>query len=103
MISGTRCEKHKGARERRRTLQRGTARQRGYTTEHDRTRAELLPGAYGQPCPRCGDPMLPGQDLDLGHSVALAVDPSSKADRIEHSSCNRSAGTKSRRRNRGGA
>ncbi|QIM20549.1 hypothetical protein G7075_04350 [Phycicoccus sp. HDW14] len=36
--------------------------------------------------------MLQGQDLDLGHSVDLAVDPAAKADRIEHASCNRSAG-----------
>lgn len=66
-------------------------------SEHQKTKERLLPHAYGKPCPRCGEPMLKGQDLDLGHTVDLADDPTSKGDRIEHASCptgggNRSAG-----------
>jgi len=68
---------------------RGTARARGYDARHDATRRRLLPQAYGQPCPRCGEPMMPGQRLDLGHTVALRVDPTARGDRIEHSDCNR--------------
>lgn len=63
-----------------------------YGIEHQRTRALLLPEAYGRPCPRCGLPMLRGQDLDLGHSTDLAFDPQAKGDRIEHAACNRRAG-----------
>jgi hypothetical protein len=63
-----------------------------YGREHEATRARLLPAAYGTPCPRCGEPMLPGQELDLGHSTDRAVDPSAAGDRIEHASCNRAAG-----------
>ncbi len=62
--------------------------------EHQQTKARLLPFAYHKPCPKCGELMLPGQDLDLGHSVDLAVDPNSKGDQIEHADCNRSAGAK---------
>lgn len=36
--------------------------------------------------------MLEAQDLDLGHSVDFVTDPNAKGDRIEHRSCNRSAG-----------
>jgi len=72
-----------------RDARRGTARQRGYDTDHDAVRAALLPHAYGQPCPRCGEPMRPDQDLDLGHSVDLRLDPHARGDRIEHASCNR--------------
>lgn len=35
--------------------------------------------------------MLEGQALDWGHSVPRSVDPTSRADRVEHSACNRSA------------
>lgn len=72
--------------------QRPTARHRGYNHDHDQLRATLLPHAYGRACPRCGQPMLPGQALDLGHSVARAHDPHARGDRIEHARCNRSAG-----------
>lgn len=65
-----------------------------YGREHEETKARLLPDAYNTPCPRCGKIMLRGQDLDLGHSVDLAVDPNAKGDQIEHASCNRSAGAK---------
>lgn len=55
-----------------------------YGAEHRRRRELALREAYGQPCPRCGEPMLKGQALDFGHSTDLAYDPASKADRIEH-------------------
>lgn len=60
--------------------------------EHQKTRERLLPFAYNTPCPRCRELMLRGQDLDLGHSVDLEDDPNAVGDRIEHTSCNRSAG-----------
>jgi hypothetical protein len=85
----SRCPDHQRRHE---AARKPSARQRGYDAEHDRTRAHLLPLAYGKPCPRCGQPMLPGQALDLGHRVARAVDPHCRADRMEHASCNRSAG-----------
>jgi hypothetical protein len=71
--------------------QRGSFRER-YGPEHRATRRRLLAAAYGQPCPRCHEPMLEGQALDLGHSTDRAIDPLAPGDRIEHSSCNRAAG-----------
>ena len=67
---------------------------RPYGREHQQRRAQMLPEAIGMPCRRCGKPMLPGQALDAGHpdGRALAQDPSSVADAIEHASCNRAAG-----------
>ena len=63
-----------------------------YGAEHQRRRAELLPLAIGTPCPRCGEIMTEYDDLDLGHSVDLMIDKNAIGDRIEHASCNRSAG-----------
>ena len=63
-----------------------------YGAEHQRIREALLPQAWGTPCPRCGETMFETDDLDLGHSVDLAVDPHAVGDRIEHASCNRAAG-----------
>lgn len=91
-LPGGRCDEHRRLHEATRRAHRPTARQRGYDAAHERLRAQLLPLAYGTLCPRCGLPMLPGQDLDLGHTVARSVDPTSRADRIEHAHCNRSAG-----------
>jgi len=39
----------------------------GYGSKHQKLRRQLLPQAYGQPCSRCGLPMLPGQALHLDH------------------------------------
>jgi hypothetical protein len=86
-----RCDGCASEWHRRRDGRRGNARARGYDHRHDATRARLLPLAYGMLCPRCGEPMLPGQDLDLGHSTSLRVDPTSRADRMEHADCNRGA------------
>lgn len=87
VAAGGRCAAHRQQYEQ----QRGCRHQRGYDSTHEQTRRRLLPAAYGQPCPRCHKPMLPGQDLDLGHSIPLRIDPTSRADRIEHASCNRGA------------
>lgn len=71
---------------------RGSARQRGYDKAHERRRVELLPEAEGKPCPRCEQPMHSWQRLQLGHTRDRAIDPSSRADRIEHADCNELAG-----------
>jgi hypothetical protein len=75
---------------------RGTARQRGYDTAHDREAEAVKAQAIAErrPCPRCGEPMLAGQDLDAGHSIDRVRSPGARADRVEHASCNRSAGGK---------
>lgn len=89
----SRCPIHKPMQE---AARRPTpsARARGYDARHDATRAMLLPLAYGKPCPRCGEPMLQGQALDLGHlpGQARATHPGSRGQRIEHARCNRRAG-----------
>lgn len=88
----SRCPGCSAVRQRARDARRGSARQRGYDSDHEATRDRLLPLAYGKPCPRCGRLMLRGQALDLGHSVARSRDPAARGDRIEHALCNRSAG-----------
>jgi hypothetical protein len=40
----------------------------GWGSKHQKLRAVLLPSAYGKPCARCGQPMLPGQELHLDHN-----------------------------------
>jgi hypothetical protein len=40
----------------------------GYGNSHQKLRKALLPQAYGKPCYRCGQPMLPGQELHLDHT-----------------------------------
>jgi hypothetical protein len=42
----------------------------GWGWSHQKLRKALLPQAYGQPCARCGRPMLQGQELHLDHSDA---------------------------------
>lgn len=41
--------------------------QRGYGYAYQKLRKQLLPKAYGTPCVRCGELMLPGQKLHLDH------------------------------------
>lgn len=72
-------------------MAQSTPRQ-AYGQAHRVRREKLLPQAYNTPCPRCGHVMLRGQDLDLGHTEDLAVNPAAKGDRIEHADCNRAAG-----------
>lgn len=85
----TRCAECTRARGRERDAIRGSARERGYDTEHDRMRALLLPHAIGTPCPRCNEIMHAYESLDLGHSEGLAINIYSRGDRIEHAKCNR--------------
>ncbi len=58
------CQSCQRARDQR----RGTRQERGYGTDHERTRAALLPDAYGQPCRYCGQRMWPHQNLVLDHT-----------------------------------
>ncbi len=46
----------------------------------------------GQPCPRCGYPMLPGQRLDTGHVIDKVMGGANLGLRWEHARCGRSAG-----------
>lgn len=62
---------------------------RGYGTEHQRARRQLLPYAYGQPCTRCGQPLQPGQPLHLDHN-----DTRTGYLGFAHASCNRRAGAR---------
>ena len=71
---------------------------RGYGAAHQAKRARLLAAAYGQPCTRCGRPMLPGQPLDLDHT-----DNRTGYRGFSHRSCNQQAGgRKGARRSAGG-
>jgi hypothetical protein len=47
---------------------RGTRQERGYGAVHERTKAALLPDAYGTPCIYCGERMWPHQNLVLDHT-----------------------------------
>lgn len=64
LTRATRCATHQAEYE----AARGTSTQRGYGTAHRRTRARLLPDAYGKPCHLCGELMLTGQRLALDHT-----------------------------------
>lgn len=61
--------------------------ERGYGADHQRLRAATIDQAYGQPCTRCGQPMVKGQPLDLDHD-----DDRSGYRGFSHRSCNRQAG-----------
>ena len=47
--------------------QQAPKKQRGYDYQFVKLRKALLPSAYGKPCVRCGQLMLPGQKLHLDH------------------------------------
>jgi hypothetical protein len=93
---GTRCPVCVAAAEER----RGNATQRGYDSQHKATRARLLAALAraerahkpAPPCPRCGLGMTTDQELQAGHTLDRALHPGSKADRLEHATCNLSAG-----------
>lgn len=95
LISGgiTYCAEHEAERQALMTQKRGNFRQRGYDSAHDRegTIAKARAVREGWACPRCGTTILAGQTLDYGHTIARANDPTSRADRVEHAHCNRSA------------
>ena len=46
---------------------RASKGERGYGYQYQKLRKALLPGAYGTPCVRCSELMLPGQKLHLDH------------------------------------
>lgn len=62
---------------------------RGYGYQHQRLRAALLAAAIGQPCSRCGQPMLHGQELHLDHT-----DDRGGYRGMAHASCNVKAGAR---------
>lgn len=84
LTTSRRCAPHQAQVE----TDRGTRQQRGYDAEHMATRAALLPLAYGSRCQLCGEYMYPHHELHLDHSTPLAIDASSRGDRIVHASCN---------------
>jgi hypothetical protein len=93
--TGTRCTVCERARQQR----RGSSTARGYDHGHEAERARQLAEAMDSaqrgdpwPCPRCGQPIRPGQPVDLGHIVALARGGDPAARRLEHATCNRAAG-----------
>jgi hypothetical protein len=67
---------------------------------------DMMPN--GALCPRCNRPMYKWQRLHLGHAVSVAMGGNGGSTRIEHGSCNESAGArlgnrlKAMRRNRNG-
>jgi hypothetical protein len=92
--AGSRCEDCSSKRNRARDAQRGNRHERGYDALHDRIRADLLAKLVpGTACPRCGQPMWPTQELHAGHPIGrgLRIDPNSRADHLEHASCNEGA------------
>jgi len=58
-----------------------------YGGPHQSLRRAGRPYAYGQPCVRCGRPMLPGQPIDLDHT-----DDRGGYLGWSHATCNRAAG-----------
>lgn len=68
-------------------LQRGTTSERGYGAPHQQLRKALLSEWHpGDPCARCGGPMLADELLDLDHA-----DDRGGYLGLSHASCNRSA------------
>lgn len=69
---------------------------RGLGSAHRRERERLLPGAYYRPCVYCGQPMLPGQRLQLDHGLprALGGRTGDGTGRITHGACNEKAGAR---------
>ena len=97
LSAGSRCPTCTSARAAQRDAQRGSSAQRHYDYAHRQRRTQLLPRALGQPCPRCGEPMTDPARMDAGHSTDLAYDPTSVADHMLCSRCNRSDGATVRR------
>ncbi len=91
-----RCSTCRGAQRRGEDRRRGTATQRGYDYRHhlEGRQAKAQAVAEQRPCPRCGQLMTDVTQLDYSHTIARSIDPTSRADRVEHSRCNRSAGAR---------
>jgi hypothetical protein len=60
-----------------------------HAAERRRQLAALRPG---QPCPRCGGPMYPGQALDLDHMVPRSLGGDLGPVALSHARCNRAHG-----------
>ncbi|WP_018658470.1 hypothetical protein [Actinomadura flavalba] len=71
----------------------GSTHARGYGHAHRQLREQLLPQAYGQPCTRCGEVLVEGEELDLDHT-----DDRGAYNGFAHRSCNRRAGGRKRAR-----
>lgn len=95
-VTRTYCDEQEAQHQTRQTQRRGNFRERGYDSRHDREAKTAKAKAIRErtPCPRCGLPILPGQRLDYGHTIARSIDPTSRANRVEHAHCNRSAGAR---------
>jgi len=80
--AGSRCALHRDTR---------TTTDRGYDANHRRIRTQLEPlvAAGTVICPRCNQPIQPGQPWDLGHT-----DDRHGYTGPEHRSCNRAAGAR---------
>jgi 5-methylcytosine-specific restriction endonuclease McrA len=62
----------------------------GMSKAHARQRAQLLPLAFGRPCPLCGAVMLEDQKLHLDHKVPRRLGGSSDWSNLQivHAVCN---------------
>ena len=60
-----------------------------YSRQHDIARARFLKEWGNRPCVRCGEPIEPGQPVDLDHR-----DDGQGYLGLSHSSCNRTAGAR---------
>lgn len=90
----SRCTDCASAMSQARDARRGSRHARGLGADHDAIRAALLRAFVpGTLCPRCNRPMLTGQALDAGHPIGSPrrLDRTSKADHLEHATCNRGA------------
>lgn len=96
VVGVTYCVEHEAEQQARMALRRGGPRQRGYDAKHDREAKAAKAKAIRERalCPRCGQPILRGQLLDFGHTVARSIDPTARANRVEHAHCNRAAGAR---------
>jgi len=67
-----------------------------YSGPWQHIRRALIASGYwiGTPCPRCGEPLWPGQRLQLGHVIDVAAGGMGGPVRIEHGSCNEAAGAR---------
>jgi hypothetical protein len=75
------------------TRPKASSTARGYDYQHRKLRALRLPYAYGTPCVRCGESMLPGQALEFDHNDARTGYLG-----FSHADCNRKAGAQKGRR-----
>jgi hypothetical protein len=88
-----RCPQHQAEHERNRNARPNTT-SRGYGAAHQRMREQLLEAFVpGQPCARCGQPILAAADADLGHDDQ----DRSKYAGLEHKRCNRATSGRARR------